>query len=181
MLSVNIRKALKHEQGLPRTRHSHRVRILEGSMLGQLAGSDSAPVNSHHHQALETVGRELVATAWAPDGLIEAAEDPSGRSLGSGRPVASGTGLGTGFVVAVTVQPIYRGSEKVCFFDSGTSSGVRYCLISASIPKEPGYFKVANRQFETKRQGRARYGRLARNWAGAAVECFAKLGANVVR
>jgi putative glutamine amidotransferase len=69
-------QALKHEQGLPRTRHSHRVRILEGSMLGQLAGSDSAAVNSHHHQALETVGRELIATAWAPDGLIEAAEDP---------------------------------------------------------------------------------------------------------
>lgn len=68
--------AIKHEQGLPRTRLSHRVRILEGSMLGQLAGSDTAPVNSHHHQALATVGRELVATAWAPDGLIEAAEDP---------------------------------------------------------------------------------------------------------
>jgi len=68
--------AIKHEQGLPRNRHSHRVRILEGSMLGQLAGLDSAPVNSHHHQALDTVGRELVATAWAPDGLIEAAEDP---------------------------------------------------------------------------------------------------------
>jgi putative glutamine amidotransferase len=68
--------AIKHEQGLPRTRHSHRVKILEGSMLGQLAGGDSAPVNSHHHQALEKVGRELVATAWAPDGLIEAAEDP---------------------------------------------------------------------------------------------------------
>lgn len=68
--------AIKHEQGLPRTRHSHRVRILEGSMLGQLAGGDSAPVNSHHHQALETVGRELVATAWASDGLIEAVEDP---------------------------------------------------------------------------------------------------------
>lgn len=70
--------AIKHEQGLPRTRHSHRVRILEGSMLGQLAGSDSAPVNSHHHQAVQTLGRELVATAWAADGLIEAAEDPRG-------------------------------------------------------------------------------------------------------
>jgi putative glutamine amidotransferase len=68
--------AIKHEQGLPRERHSHRVRILEGSMLGQLAGSESAPVNSHHHQAVATLGRELVATAWASDGLIEAAEDP---------------------------------------------------------------------------------------------------------
>ena len=70
--------AIKHEQGAPRDRASHRVRILEGSMLGQLAGSDSAPVNSHHHQAVETLGRELVATAWASDDLIEAAEDPRG-------------------------------------------------------------------------------------------------------
>ena len=68
--------AIKHNQGSPRDRHSHRVRILEGSLLGQLAGGDRAPVNSHHHQAVETLGRELVATAWAPDGLVEAVEDP---------------------------------------------------------------------------------------------------------
>jgi len=68
--------AINHQQGAPRDRHSHRVRLLEDSMLGQLAGSDSAPVNSHHHQAIETLGRELVATAWATDGLVEAVEDP---------------------------------------------------------------------------------------------------------
>ena len=45
-------------------------------MIHQLAGRTDAPVNSHHHQAVETLGRELVATAWASDGLIEAAEDP---------------------------------------------------------------------------------------------------------
>ena len=69
-------QAIKHEQGPPRDRPSHRVRILEGSLLGSLAASDSAAVNSHHHQALETLGRELVATAWAADGLVEAVEDP---------------------------------------------------------------------------------------------------------
>ena len=68
--------AIKHEQGAPRHRHSHRVRILDGSLLRQLANTDSAPVNSHHHQAVETLGRELVATAWASDGLVEAVEDP---------------------------------------------------------------------------------------------------------
>src|SRR5262249_50249715 len=62
--------------GAPRDRHSHRVRLLEDSIVGQLAGTPEAPVNSHHHQAIETVGRELVATAWAPDGLVEAVEDP---------------------------------------------------------------------------------------------------------
>jgi len=67
---------IKHEQGVPRDRTSHRVRVLDGSMIHQLAGRTDAPVNSHHHQAVETLGRELVATAWASDGLIEAAEDP---------------------------------------------------------------------------------------------------------
>lgn len=68
--------AIKHQQGAPRDRHSHRVRLLDGSRLRQLAQADDAPVNSHHHQAIETVGRELVATAWASDGIIEAVEDP---------------------------------------------------------------------------------------------------------
>src|SRR5436305_10386312 len=70
--------AIKHEQGKPRDRRSHRVRLLEGSLLAKLAGSESALVNSHHHQAIETVGRELVATAWTSDGLVEALEDPRG-------------------------------------------------------------------------------------------------------
>jgi putative glutamine amidotransferase len=68
--------AIKHEQGVPRDRTSHRVKILDGSMLSQLARGTSAPVNSHHHQAIRKVGRELVATAWAPDGIVEAVEDP---------------------------------------------------------------------------------------------------------
>lgn len=68
--------AIKHEQGKPRDRHSHSVRLLGESRLAQLTKGDSAPVNSHHHQAIETVGRELVATAWSPDGLVEAVEDP---------------------------------------------------------------------------------------------------------
>lgn len=70
--------AIKHEQGKPRDRHSHRVRLLDGSLLRELAAAHEVPVNSHHHQAIETVGKELVATAWAPDGLVEAVEDPRG-------------------------------------------------------------------------------------------------------
>jgi putative glutamine amidotransferase len=71
-------EAIKHQQGAPRDRLSHRVRLLEGSVLGALAKSETALVNSHHHQAIETVGSELVATAWTADGLVEALEDPRG-------------------------------------------------------------------------------------------------------
>ena len=69
-------EAIKHEQGAPRDRRSHRLRIAEGSALGELAAAPEALVNSHHHQAIEHVGRDLVATAWTADGLIEALEDP---------------------------------------------------------------------------------------------------------
>ena len=68
--------AIKHEQGAPRDRTSHHVKILDGSILSQLAGGTRAPVNSHHHQAIKKLGRDLVATAWASDGLVEAVEDP---------------------------------------------------------------------------------------------------------
>ena len=75
-IASEVPGAIKHEQGAPRDRHSHNVRLLEGSMLAGLANQAAAPVNSHHHQAIEKVGRELVGTAWAPDGLVEAVEDP---------------------------------------------------------------------------------------------------------
>jgi putative glutamine amidotransferase len=69
-------EAIKHQQGAPRDRPSHRVRLLEGSVLAGVAEGESALVNSHHHQAIATVGRDLVATAWTADGLVEALEDP---------------------------------------------------------------------------------------------------------
>jgi putative glutamine amidotransferase len=75
-LRSQIPNAIKHEQGQPRDRSSHRVKLLDGSLLAGLAKEDHALVNSHHHQAIETVGRDLVATAWTSDGLIEAVEDP---------------------------------------------------------------------------------------------------------
>jgi putative glutamine amidotransferase len=71
-------EAIKHQQGAPRDRLSHRVHLLEGSLMNELAGGHTALVNSHHHQAISAVGRDLVATAWSADGLVEALEDPRG-------------------------------------------------------------------------------------------------------
>jgi putative glutamine amidotransferase len=52
------------------------VRLLESTKLSKLAGTVDAVVNSHHHQAIESLGADLVATAWTTDGVIEAMEDP---------------------------------------------------------------------------------------------------------
>ena len=67
--------AYKHEQGAPRGRRSHTVSLLGGGLLARLAGGEKLRVNSHHHQAVETLGADLRATAWSKDGLIEAYED----------------------------------------------------------------------------------------------------------
>ena len=75
-IKSQVPDAIKHEQGAPRERASHRVRLLENTKLANIAGAVDAIVNSHHHQAIESVGADLVATAWASDGVIEAIEDP---------------------------------------------------------------------------------------------------------
>ncbi len=74
-ISTEYPKALKHEQGAPRDRTSHRVNLLTNSMLSGLSAREQILVNSHHHQALETLGADLRAVGWATDGLIEAVED----------------------------------------------------------------------------------------------------------
>jgi putative glutamine amidotransferase len=74
-ISSQVANSIKHEQGLPRDRPSHRIKVAPTSLLSALAHSDTALVNSHHHQAIQNVGRGLVATAWASDGLVEAVED----------------------------------------------------------------------------------------------------------
>jgi putative glutamine amidotransferase len=75
-IGSQIVNSIKHEQGIPRDRPSHRITIAKASLVATLAESESALVNSHHHQAIQNLGRELVATAWAADGLVEAVEDP---------------------------------------------------------------------------------------------------------
>lgn len=52
----------------------HAIRIEPGSQLAQLAGNTEAAVNSSHHQAIRTLGRDLRITARAADGVIEAVE-----------------------------------------------------------------------------------------------------------
>jgi putative glutamine amidotransferase len=74
-IETEVPAALKHEQGAPRERPSHRLKLRAESLLARLQGAESVLVNSHHHQALEVIGRDLQATAWSADGLVEAVED----------------------------------------------------------------------------------------------------------
>ena len=58
---------------------AHEVSVTEGTRLAQFVGAGALKVNSMHHQGIRELGPGLVATAEAPDGLIEALEgDDSG-------------------------------------------------------------------------------------------------------
>ena len=50
----------------------HPVSIVEGSFLEALLGKKEIRVNSFHHQAIKTLGRGLIPTALAADGIVEA-------------------------------------------------------------------------------------------------------------
>lgn len=52
----------------------HEVEIFPGSRLAEILKKNKITVNSAHHQALRRIPEGLVATAKAPDGVIEALE-----------------------------------------------------------------------------------------------------------
>jgi putative glutamine amidotransferase len=64
-----------------RTEAVHSVKIATGSELGRIVGKDRLETNSLHHQAVDRLGHDLVAVAWADDGTVEAIEDPAGGVL----------------------------------------------------------------------------------------------------
>jgi putative glutamine amidotransferase len=70
---------LAHEQPNPRTEPGHEVEVAAGTLLHRLGGQTRLAVNSAHHQAARAVGPGVVISALAPDGVIEAIEDPSRR------------------------------------------------------------------------------------------------------
>jgi putative glutamine amidotransferase len=67
---------LPHEQPNPRTEPGHEVEVVPGTRLHAIVGTLRLPVNSAHHQAAGACGPEVVVSARAPDGVIEAIEHP---------------------------------------------------------------------------------------------------------
>jgi putative glutamine amidotransferase len=62
----------------PGTYGDNAVRVAPGSRLAGMVGTEAVWA-CHHHQAVETLGDGLAATAWAADGTVEAAELESAR------------------------------------------------------------------------------------------------------
>ncbi len=64
------------ERTLPRGYIAHEIVVDTRSRLAHLVGDRPLPVNSWHHQAIMSLGRGLVVSAHAPDGIIEGVELP---------------------------------------------------------------------------------------------------------
>lgn len=52
----------------------HKVSVAPATQLAAILGRSEASVPTHHHQAIDRLGADLVATAWTDDGVIEAVE-----------------------------------------------------------------------------------------------------------
>lgn len=55
---------------------AHSIAIREGTHLAEILGAGERQVNSMHHQGVRNLGRGFVVSATAPDGVIEAIEQP---------------------------------------------------------------------------------------------------------
>lgn len=72
---------VQHLEETPRHRvkgedEAHSVEAVTGTTVGRLLGAGPKPVNSRHHQAVDRLGRELMVSARAADGTVEALERP---------------------------------------------------------------------------------------------------------
>jgi len=81
-----IAGALAHSLAVPQHEPyelAHEVWVDKDSLLARLMRErlvdEALEVNSRHHQAVKQVAPGFVATATAPDGVIEAIEDPAAR------------------------------------------------------------------------------------------------------
>ncbi|MCB1273064.1 MAG: gamma-glutamyl-gamma-aminobutyrate hydrolase family protein [Leucobacter sp.] len=57
---------------------SHAVAVKDDTLLRSIVGRESFDIASHHHQSVDALGEGLVATATAPDGVVEAVEAADG-------------------------------------------------------------------------------------------------------
>lgn len=78
-IPAQVSDAIRHRQTPPATQVSHSVSIATGSLLRRIVQRSRMQVNSSHHQSVKAVGPILMASAVAPDGIVEAIEHPTHR------------------------------------------------------------------------------------------------------
>jgi len=86
-IATQVKGALEHKLEVPPHQSyalAHEVWLDKDTLLARLmrerlSDADSCDVNSRHHQAIKQIATGFEVSATAPDGVIEAIEDPSSR------------------------------------------------------------------------------------------------------
>jgi gamma-glutamyl-gamma-aminobutyrate hydrolase PuuD len=81
-LEQHVPDRVGHEEhrAVPGVFSEHDVGVVDGTRLAEVVGGDAVgAVKSHHHQGFGALGSGLRESAHAPDGTLEAIEDPSRR------------------------------------------------------------------------------------------------------
>jgi putative glutamine amidotransferase len=77
-LEAQVPEGIKHDYfptaGFERDHLAHEVSLARGSRLLAMMERPSFLVNSMHHQGIKTLAPDLIPSATAPDGLVEAVE-----------------------------------------------------------------------------------------------------------
>src|SRR5688572_22850679 len=69
--------AMEHRYFKEKGPTRHDIKLDTSSLLGRAIGKSDVSVNTYHKQAVKQLGRGLRIIATAPDGVIEAFEDPT--------------------------------------------------------------------------------------------------------
>jgi putative glutamine amidotransferase len=84
-LEAEFTNPIKHDYfptaGFARDYLAHPVAVEPASRLGRILEQPQVQVNSMHHQGVKRLGKGLVVSAQAPDGLIEALESANGHYM----------------------------------------------------------------------------------------------------
>jgi putative glutamine amidotransferase len=80
-IPAQVQHPLDHRQQAKAIHVSHPVTVTPNSLLKKIVGEARLMVNSSHHQSVKAVAPSLIASAVAPDGIVEAIESPAHRFL----------------------------------------------------------------------------------------------------
>ncbi len=72
-IASEVKGALEHEVK-DRESAAHIIKIKENTLLHKIIGKTELGVNTSHHQAVKDLGKDVLASAYSSDGIIEAIE-----------------------------------------------------------------------------------------------------------
>ena len=70
-----------HDQQIPTTEAIHRVTFTPNSQIASLFEQYKVNTNSHHHQCIGKIGKNLMITGRTDDGIIEAIESKTAKTI----------------------------------------------------------------------------------------------------